>query len=118
MKNRKSYLKIILIFSFLLGIISSANSEGFWCGNKLINIGDTRMEVINKCGPPDDSEIVSYETTGTMFDSRVVSYSTKKVEKLYYNCGYGRFIQILTFIDGKLANIENGGYGSGPSRCE
>lgn len=107
----------ILIGIFILFFISFAHSEGFWCENRLINIGDTKIEVINKCGPPDDLEVVSYETTG--YNSKgVISVRTKKIENLYYNCGERRFIKILTFTDGILSNIKNGGYGTGPAKCD
>jgi hypothetical protein len=78
------------------------------------------MEVLSKCGPPDDSETVSYDTKGSrgsVFSKGSVDLTTKKVDKLYYNCGDGRFIRVLTLIDGKLVTIENAGYGSGPEKC-
>lgn len=107
----------ILIFVLFIGYASIANTEGFWCRYRLVNLGDTKIEVIAKCGDPDGSEIVSYDTTGYNIKG-YISVSTKKVEILYYNCGDGRFIRILTFIDGRLVDIENGGYGSGPQKCD
>ena len=40
------------------------------------------------------------------------------MEKMYYNCGAGRFIKILTIEDGKIISIEDGDRGSGPIRCD
>lgn len=65
--------------------------------------------------------MVSYDTKGSVSKSpsksKTFSASTKKVEKLYYNCGNGRFIWVLTLIDGKVVSIESEGYGSGPTKC-
>lgn len=103
---------------FLFCFVSIANGDSFRCGNRVVSTGDSKMEVLSKCGPPDDSETVSYDTKGSVSSGGSVDLRTKKVDKLYYNCGDGRFIRVLTLIDGKLVRIENGGYGSGPIKCE
>ena len=45
-------------------------------------------------------------------------YGERKVEKIYYNCGSGRFIKILTIKDGKIIDIDDGDRGSGPVKCD
>lgn len=76
-------------------------------------LGDTKIEVTRKCSQPGDFEIVSYDTTGLNIKGYHAVDTKKKVEILYYNCGYARPIRILTFADGMSSNIENGRYGSG-----
>jgi hypothetical protein len=111
--------KLLLFVGILLfGFVPIASGESFHCGNRVVSIGDSRMDVLSKCGPPDDSETVSYDTKGSASGDGSVDLKTKKVDKLYYNCGDSRFIRVLTVIDGKLVKIENGGYGSGPAKCE
>ena len=39
------------------------------------------------------------------------------VDKWYFNCGKGKFIRILKFVNGVLKKIEKGDYGSGESDC-
>jgi hypothetical protein len=107
----------IFVGIMLLVFVSIANGDSFRCGNRVVSTGDSKMEVLSKCGPPDDSETVSYDTTGSVSRGGNIAMSTKKVDKLYYNCGDGRFIRVLTLIDGKLVTIENGAYGSGPPKC-
>ncbi len=107
----------ILIGILILFFYSISDGDSFRCGNRIVSKGDSKIEVVSKCGEPDDLETVSYETKGSTFWRGTVDVSTKKVEKMYYNCGEGRFIRILTFIDDKLVSIEEGGYGSGPQRC-
>ncbi len=112
---RRLFLSVgVLLFCF----VSVANGDCFRCGDRGVSTGDSRMDVINKCGAPDDSETVSYDTKGFVSNGGSIHLKTKKVEKLYYNCGEGRFTRVLTFIDGKLVRIERGGYGSGPAKCE
>ena len=108
----------IFVGIMILFFISTAHGDSFHCGNRVVSTGDSKMEVISKCGPPDDSETVSYDTKGSVSGAGSVGLRTKKVDKLYYNCGDGRFIRVLTLIDGKLVSIENGGYGTGPTKCE
>jgi hypothetical protein len=111
--------KLFIFVGILLLVFASiANGDSFRCGNRVVSTGDSKMEVISKCGPPDDSETVSYDTEGSVSSGGSVDLRTKKVDKLYYNCGNGRFIRVLTLIDGKLVRIENAGYGSGPTKCE
>lgn len=108
---------IIFVVILLFGFASISHGESFRCGSRIVSKGDSKIEVLSKCGPPDDSEIVSYDTTGFISRGGSIDMSTKKVEKLYYNCGDGRFIRVLSFIDGRLVAVENGGYGSGPQKC-
>jgi len=130
-KSRKNRLlygetsmdKLPVIAGILLfGLVSIANGDSFYCGNRVVSTGDSKIDVLSKCGPPDVSETVSYDTEGSgsapgRGGIAEGKESTKKVEKLSYNCGEGRFIRLLTLIDGKLVSIETGGYGSGPEKC-
>ena len=109
---------LLFLGMFLFGFVSIASSDSFHCGNRVVSTGDSKMDVLSKCGPPDDSETVSYDTKGSASGEGSVDLKTKKVDKLYYNCGESRLIRVLTVIDGKLVKIENGGYGSGPAKCE
>jgi hypothetical protein len=115
-------MKQLLVFVgiLLFGFVSIANGDSIRCGSRVVSTGDSKIEVISKCGPPDDSETVSYDTKGSISSSGgsgSFSATTQKVDKLYYNCGEGRFIQVLIVINGKLVRIERGGYGSGPEKC-
>jgi hypothetical protein len=118
--KRKYAMKKLFIFVgiMLLVFVSIVNGDSFRSGNRVVSTGDSKMEVISKCGPPDDSETVSYDTKGSVSSGGGADLRTKKVDKLYYNCGDGRFIRALALIDGKLERIESGGYGSGPTKCE
>jgi hypothetical protein len=111
-------MKKLFVFVGILmfGLISVANGDSMRCGDRVVSTGELRIDVVSKCGPPDDSE-VSYDTKGSYGGGRI-NLKEKKVEKLYYNCGANRAIRVLTLIDGKVVKIESRGYGSGPTKCE
>lgn len=86
--------------------------------------GDSKFDVIRKCGKPDYEEESSQVTTGQFGSARQkgskqggFSSSTEMIDKLYFNCGQGRFIKILTFRGGALVTIEEGDRGTGEQRC-
>ena len=86
--------------------------------------GDSKFDVVRKCGKPDDEQETSQVTTGEFGSTRDkgtkeggFTSSTEKVVKLYYNCGQGRFVKILTFKGGTLVTIDTGDRGSGEQKC-
>ena len=103
----KIFIAVMVPF-FLLASIAQADS--FRCGSRVVSTGDSKADVIIKCGPPDYSEVTSVEAT---------SSSVIKIESFYYNCGEGRFTRVLIFRGSILVGIRSSGnYGSGPQRCE
>jgi hypothetical protein len=82
--------------------------------------GDSKFDVIYKCGEPDYTEETEEITEGSVRSEKPHSSFravTQRVEKLYYNCGQGRFIKILVFRGARLVAVKNGERGSGPQRC-
>jgi len=86
--------------------------------------GDSRFDVARKCGDPDYSEVTGEIVTGQFGAEKRkdtpqggFAASRQTVEKLYYNCGQGRFVKVLTFVSGRLVTMENGDRGSGRQKC-
>jgi hypothetical protein len=101
---------IVMLVTSLFLFVSTAQADSFRCGSSVVSTGETKIDVIIKCGRPDYSEVTSVSLS---------NYSATKVETFYYNCGEGRFVRILTFYGSDLVGIRSGGnYGTGPSRCE
>jgi hypothetical protein len=109
----------------LLVALSRGPAFAFRCGTKVVSIGDTQSEVINKCGEPDDIQVWEVErarkrhfkslpspdTTGRLSEN---SYSRKVhvvVEEWLYNRGRQEFLRLLRFENGKLTKIEIGNRG-------
>lgn len=110
-----------------------AQADGMRCGTKLVVTGDTKLEVLSKCGEPDFKEIIkllkqsksvnlSDNSTqrGVNLNSRHsnVSSSTAQsgitlgtetieaIEQWSYNQGPTKFIKLLTFRGGRLESVE------------
>jgi hypothetical protein len=86
--------------------------------------GDSKFDVIRKCGNPDYEEESASVSSGEFGETRQkgmkqggFSSSTERIEKVYYNCGRGRFVKVLTFRGGTLVTIAEGDRGSGEQKC-
>ena len=112
-------MKKALLFVLIFCSYSIANASScIRCGlDKLACEGDSKFNAISQCGNPDNSEIVGVDTKGHISNGGRVKLQERTVEKMYYNCGDGRFIKILTIENGKIISIDDGGWGSGPVRC-
>jgi hypothetical protein len=84
---------------------------GPYCDDRIISKGDTKVDVLTKCGEPFHKESHEEEIRewldGTA--SRTVSVT---VEEWTYNFGPNRFMRIYTFRNGKVVDIRTGGYGT------
>ncbi len=126
MKTLKIYRLILFFFIALAGglCMTAEPASAFRCGTRLVNVGDTSWEVLNKCGPPQQRDTWiekrierAYRMPDLDFErpeeSRVpvgvVTYIT--VEEWMYNPGPSQFIRILRFENNRLVRIETGGYG-------
>lgn len=102
----------------LLGSCLAAPSFAFRCGSHIVSEGDTRAQVLARCGEPADvsrSEIErriwlggprGHPGYGSGHDFVVLP-----VEYWIYNLGPNRLMQRLRFIDGVVVEIESLGYG-------
>ena len=110
----------ILILLFFVGTVGTSFA-GFRCGPKLVTIGDTKVEVIGKCGDPTFTETTAVVSEGSYRSNlphgKTRDRVTQTIEKWTYNCGPHKFIKILVFRGGTLRYIETGDYGYGESDC-
>jgi hypothetical protein len=83
-------------------------------------MGDTKSEVLNKCGEPTSVERTRrvpgfYYTDpvdlGHEEYRRYVAQGDISSEEWTYNFGRNKFIYYLSFQSGELVRIESGGYG-------
>jgi Protein of unknown function (DUF2845) len=109
----------------------AARADGMYCGSRLISVGDTLYQVRSVCGEPDDAQH-RVETRTVRHRVRVpcernqrrsgqcettVERSTDVViDEWTYDWGRQRFIRYLTFLDGRLAGVQTGSYGSRDDR--
>ncbi len=85
------------------------------CGNRLVQTGDYKWDVLEKCGPPEwQDERMGIRGTrlrhpfGALQEDR---YEEVLIEEWVYNFGPRKFKQFLQFENGVLIKIRNLEYG-------
>ena len=89
--NNKLPMASLAIFSCFAGGVLAG--DGFRCGTRLVRTGDTKLDVMEKCGPP-------------VFKETVSGANEALVEQWHYRPDTGSFPRILTFTGGRLVDIE------------
>jgi len=99
-------------------------ADGMRCGTRLVSQGDSTYEVKSRCGPPQDAtRRVETRTErrrvrvacgrGDAQCDRVQEVSVDVVvDEWIYDFGPQQFVRYLTFLDGKLAHVATGSYGT------
>jgi hypothetical protein len=85
-----------LIFSLTIAIAIPNFADAFYpfrCGTKLVRVGDTKTDILNKCGSP------TMQNPGRI--------GTGGVDVWVYNQGSSKTIKILRFTGPKLTSIES-----------
>ena len=102
---------VLLICLFLI----AGNALAFRCGHRLVQTGDYKWDVLEKCGPPEwkDERIALRGTRlrhpyGALEEDR---YEEVLIEEWIYNFGPRKFKQFLQFENGVLIKIQNLDYG-------
>jgi hypothetical protein len=116
-----------LIYSislFILVILISHPTYGLRCSGSIVSIGDTKSQVIYKCGEPDYIEsweeerikkdhYYSYDHYRS-YDGYREPFLAKeyiRFEEWTYNLGPTSFIRYLLFKNGRLKKIKDGDKG-------
>jgi hypothetical protein len=106
----------LFALAFPAGGVSPACADDtvFRCGAESVSIGDSRYSVQKICGKPSRSESVGKTSKEKKQKQPKGSRSTSssgKVQKWYYDRGYGDFVYVLTFEKDVLKKIEKSGRG-------
>lgn len=100
-------------------LFATATAHAFRCDGTLVDEGDSKAEVLIKCGEPDWKTRWSEDLLSAVDSAYRV---TSEKERWLYNLGPKRFIRILLFVDGRLAEVTTGEHGfpnSGdPGQCD
>ena len=125
--SHKSIL-ILLAIAALITTMPTDAIAGVRCSGEVITEGDTTYETRKHCGEPD--HIDSWEEERILRDFRrrrtdddiygrgrgyrepFLVKETIRVEIWTYDWGPSRLIHLLRFENGKLRDIETGGYGN------
>ena len=91
-------------------------ADGMSCEGGVISVGDSRLDLLGKCGPPTLVESRPAQITEWVGDrvqgaSRTVTIT---LETWTYDLGSSRLVQYVKLEAGKVANVRTGGYGRAP----
>jgi hypothetical protein len=125
----RRFTKVALGLSLLAGA-SDARADSLACDGRIVSSGDTRYEVKAVCGEPDDaSQRVEYRTVSgrvagpcLRVNGEIRCSQTRErvvevvIDEWLYDFGKNRFIEHLTFEQGRLVSIRTGSYGHKPPR--
>jgi len=110
----------------LLLAVAPARADGLRCNDRLVSTGDSIYVVRSRCGEPQDATRRTETRTarrrvrvacgrGDTRCDQVQEVSVDVViDEWTYDFGPQRFVHYLTFLDGRLARVDTGGYGSSP----
>ncbi len=129
---RRAVLVTLVAGWILTAVFSAVEASSKWtrsvnrfeCGSRLVAVGDSRFEVLRKCGEPswrDAWEEERLERVGGVPYLDGSPYVASRlpilvnvhvlVEEWVYNRGSSRFIRVLRFENNRLVDIQVGGYG-------
>lgn len=117
MANRLATVTLPLaLIAALFVLPSAARAEGMRCGTKLVHEGDTRTEVIAKCGEPTDVTRTSVMRRPVVWLHGRPYYASADlveipIERWVYNLGPQRFMREVRFEDGRVVDVATLGYG-------
>ncbi|HBH35205.1 MAG TPA: hypothetical protein DDW45_02005 [Gammaproteobacteria bacterium] len=113
----------VVLLSMLLAGACSIHAESRRCGTRLVDTGDTKADVLMRCGEPMLKEVLRSESTGNQFRSdsdiqsgqntdsgeiRLYNETTEIIEQWTYNPGWGKFLKLVIFRGGIVDSIKDG----------
>jgi hypothetical protein len=115
----------VWVLPVVLFVGSEARADSVRCGERLASTGDSTYEVKAQCGDPDAANHrVEYRTVrvrvpascvvenGQRRCEAIVEHTVEiQIDEWIYDFGKNRFIEHLTFEQGQLIRVANGGYG-------
>lgn len=115
--------KILLCMLAVVWFWGGSDAWALRCQGRVVSVGDTRYEVIAKCGPPSFVE-QRYEERLGLSEGRLFLYDPEEkrylrpwavqqvlIEEWTYNFGPHSFMYHLKFENGILDHIRTGDYG-------
>jgi hypothetical protein len=111
----KKLLLLVLPVFFLV----SFNAHALRCGHSLVQVGDRKLDVVNKCGEPDSIDqhyetrlLQNYASIGGAYSNNGINFGQQRytevqivVDEWVYDFGRRRFQQFLRFENGVLTDI-------------
>jgi hypothetical protein len=114
-KYKVHAMKCCNTWILILGLSFYNVAYGMRCGHKLVELGDYKEEVLERCGEPESVETRTKLAGSTLhFPHRTLDIQQLeeiKIEEWVYNFGHSRLKQYLRFENGELKEIKTLGRG-------
>jgi hypothetical protein len=112
------FMRIVTIRNGVISEIRTAKSgaakdrepAGPECGGRVISTGDTKADVLIRCGEP-FYKTSHQEELKERFDGIGGRRVTVTIDEWTYNFGPQRFLRIITFRNGTVIDVRTGNYG-------
>lgn len=113
-------LSFVFILSLLTATFSCiAHASSLRCGSKLANVGDTKAEIIDKCGEPimtdtfcapvvAANQVQGIQNGDNNIQNNIAIAACENVDIWTYKPGSGKFVTNLYFSRGQLQAIHYG----------
>lgn len=132
MKFRIPYILLVAVSLSVFLFMGNSDLYGSMrCGAKLVSTGDTKYQVMAKCGAPvykevryekrirrdfyrdlfRERDLLRYERERNLYREPLLVEELVEIEEWTYNLGPASFIRYLIFENGRLADIITGDYG-------
>ncbi|QPK63658.1 DUF2845 domain-containing protein [Methylomonas sp. LL1] len=102
--------------AFLLCLLlCTTDAQAFRCGRQLVQEGDHKLDVLEKCGEPEWTDqritVVASRLRHPYGALEYDQYEEIVIDEWVYNFGSRKFKQFLQFENGVLKKIKNLSYG-------
>src|SRR5262245_10396401 len=113
-------MKKLVVLLGSLWCLTAIPAYALQCGNRLVSPGESKTDVWHRCGDPETTDwrviyravpVAAPLFSDPRYPSRAVTYVPVVIEVWTYNLGPQRFIQELSFEEGRLIEIRSLGYG-------
>ena len=95
----------------LLAPAAALGDSSIRCAGGIVSVGDSKADLLGKCGPPALQERSTEETWQLDVKGGVGQGVVVPVERWTYDLGRNRFVQVVKIVAGKVSDVERGGHG-------
>ncbi len=104
--------RLVAAVAVVLGVVApSTRADSIACAGGIVQTGDTKLDLLAKCGRP--TLVEDHAREATSYDARngVARRVYVPVDVWTYDFGRNRFVQRVRIAKGRIVAIERGSYG-------
>ncbi len=111
-----------VLVALLLAPLAAHADPSLRCGNRLVSVGDTKLDLLGRCGRPTLSDAREVERTRYAGEGArhapgtfVATVDVVTIEEWSYDLGKDAFVHVVTLEGGRVRGIARRGYGRLPA---